>query len=60
MFKIGTFSKLSIVPIKTLRYYDKRGLLKPSTTDKFSGYRYYSAEQLLTIQRIITLKKTGI
>jgi len=59
MFKIGEFSKLSKVSIKTLRYYDKRDLLKPSTTDKFSGYRYYSAEQLLTIQRIISLKKQG-
>jgi DNA-binding transcriptional MerR regulator len=59
MFKIGTFSKLSKVPIKTLRYYDKRGLLKPSTIDPASGYRYYAAEQLLTVQRIIALKKQG-
>ncbi|MCK0473736.1 MerR family transcriptional regulator [Halalkalibacter sp. APA_J-10(15)] len=59
MFKIGAFSKLSGVSIKTLRYYDKRGLLTPATIDKFSGYRYYSAEQLLTIQRIISLKNQG-
>lgn len=59
MFKIGTFSKLSRVSVKTLHYYDKRGLLTPNTIDKFSGYRYYSAEQLLTIQRIIDLKNQG-
>ena len=27
MFKIGEFSKLSQVPVKTLRYYDEIGLL---------------------------------
>ncbi|MFU1797405.1 MerR family transcriptional regulator [Paenibacillus azoreducens] len=59
IFKIGTFSKLSGVSVKTLRYYDQRGLLQPDTIDKFSGYRYYSAEQLLIIQRIIDLKNRG-
>ncbi len=29
MFKIGDFSKLSQVSVKTLRYYDEIGLLKP-------------------------------
>ncbi|MFQ6059022.1 MAG: MerR family DNA-binding transcriptional regulator, partial [Anaerolineae bacterium] len=30
MFKIGEFSKLSQVTVKTLRYYDEIGLLKPA------------------------------
>jgi DNA-binding transcriptional MerR regulator len=59
MFKIGAFSKLSRVSVKTLHYYDKRGLLIPSAIDEVSGYRYYTAEQLLTIQRIIALKNQG-
>jgi hypothetical protein len=34
MFRIGVFSKLSLVPVKTLRYYDEIGLLVPaSVTD---------------------------
>ncbi|SHF14675.1 DNA-binding transcriptional regulator, MerR family [Seinonella peptonophila] len=59
MFKIGSFSKMSRVPIKTLRYYDQRDLLKPAMIDQDSGYRYYSAGQLLKIKRIIALKKQG-
>lgn len=44
MFKIGDFSMLSKVPVKTLRYYDQIDLLKPKQIDQDSGYRYYSAE----------------
>ena len=40
MLKIGDFSKLSQVPIKTLRYYDRIGLLNPAQVDRFTGYRY--------------------
>lgn len=52
MFKIGDFSMLSKVPVKTLRYYDQIDLLKPQQIDQDSGYRYYSAEQLLEVNRI--------
>ena len=45
MFKIGDFAKLSCVSVKTLRYYDELGLLKPAHVDHFTGYRYYSADQ---------------
>ncbi len=37
MFKIGDFSKLSQVTVKTLRYYDDIGLLKPIGVDRFTG-----------------------
>ncbi|MBX6395679.1 MAG: MerR family DNA-binding transcriptional regulator, partial [Alicyclobacillaceae bacterium] len=33
MFKISEFSKISRVSVKTLRYYDRLGLLKPARTD---------------------------
>ncbi|WGU95856.1 MerR family transcriptional regulator [Paenibacillus dendritiformis] len=59
MFKIGEFSKLSQVPAKTLRYYDQLGLLRPACTDSQSGYRYYTSEQLLRLQRIFALKDLG-
>lgn len=60
MFKIGDFSKLSLVSVKTLRYYDEIGLLKPKRVDTFSGYRYYSANQLARLNRIIALKNFGL
>ncbi len=59
MLKIGDFSSLAQVSIKTLRYYDQTGLLKPASIDPTSGYRYYSAHQLSTLYRILALKDFG-
>ncbi len=60
MFKIGDFSKLSLVSVKTLRYYDELGLLKPARVDEFTGYRYYSASQMPRLNRILALKDLGL
>jgi len=59
MIRIGDFSKLSRVTIKTLRHYDEVGLLKPAYVDIFSGYRYYTYEQLPRLNRILALKDLG-
>lgn len=59
MFKISEFSRLSKVSLKTLRYYDQIGILKPSKVDENTGYRYYSAEQLLELNRILIYKELG-
>jgi len=59
MIQIGTFSKLSRVSIKTLRYYDNMDLLKPIHVDEFTGYRYYAFEQLPRLNRILALKDLG-
>lgn len=56
MFKIGEFSKLSRVPTKTLRYYDEIGLLRPDRVDAFTGYRYYTLEQLRRANTILVLR----
>lgn len=60
MFRIGEFSKLSQVTVKALRYYDEIGLLKPAKVDPFTGYRYYSADQLPRLNRILALKDLGL
>ena len=59
VLKIGDFSKLSRVSVRMLRYYDDIGLLKPTKIDEFSGYRYYSENQLFVIGRISALKEMG-
>lgn len=59
MLKIGEFSSLSQISIKTLRHYDEVGLLKPMHVDEASGYRYYSASQLPRLHRILALKDLG-
>ncbi len=59
MIRIGDFSKLSRVSIKTLRHYDEMGLLKPVAVDLFTGYRYYEFDQLAQLYRILALKDLG-
>ncbi|MEM7581219.1 MAG: MerR family transcriptional regulator [Cyanobacteria bacterium P01_A01_bin.80] len=59
MLKIGDFSKLSQVTVKALRLYDQLGLLKPADIDVFTGYRYYSVQQLPRINRILAFKDLG-
>lgn len=60
MLKIGDFSKLGLVTIKTLRHYDEIGLLKPAQVDASTGYRYYSTSQLTRLNRIMALKDMGL
>jgi DNA-binding transcriptional MerR regulator len=59
MIRIGDFSKLSRVSVKTLRYYDEMGLLKPVSVDGFTGYRLYEYSQLSVLHRILVLKDLG-
>jgi len=59
MFKIGDFSRLTRVSVKMLRHYDEIGLLRPARIDLNTGYRYYSADQLPRLNRIIALKDLG-
>jgi DNA-binding transcriptional MerR regulator len=59
VLKIGEFSRLTQVSIKTLRHYDQVGLLKPAAVSPESGYRYYSANQLPRLYRILALKDLG-
>jgi DNA-binding transcriptional MerR regulator len=59
MIKIGDFARLSQVSVVTLRYYEEMNLLKPVEVDTFTGYRFYSAEQLPLLNRILALKDLG-
>src|SRR5260370_3850104 len=60
MLKIGDFSKVSLVSVKALRYYDELGLLKPALVDALTGYHYYSASQLPRLNRILVLKDLSL
>ncbi len=60
MFRIGDFSRIARVSCRLLRYYDEIGLLKPGSTERDSGYRYYSASQLPRLNRILVLKELGL
>ncbi len=60
MLKIGDFSRLTQVPVKTIRYYDEIGLLSPESVDHFTGYRYYTARQMGRLNRILFLKELDL
>jgi len=52
LFSIGDFSKICEVPVYTLRYWEKEGLLIPEKIDAITGYRFYSSRQLYLVQGI--------
>lgn len=56
---IGEFSKLNQVTVKTLRHYEKIGLLHPAEIDEWTGYRIYHVGQVTTMQSILSLKEMG-
>jgi len=59
LLRIGPFSRLAQVTIKTLRFYDAAGIFRPVWVDPHSGYRYYCASQLPHLRRIRVLRELG-
>src|SRR5437016_2965460 len=49
---------MGAVTVRTLRYYDKMGLLSPAQHSE-SGYRLYTNEDFLNLQNILALKFLG-
>ena len=59
MKKISEFAKLCGTSPKTLRFYEKIGLLQASYTNSENGYRYYNDEQKSHYERITVFKEIG-
>ena len=57
--KIGEFSRLMQVTVKTLRHYEQKGLLLPDEVDEWTGYRYYSIDQMQRLNTIRNLQRIG-
>ena len=57
--KIGEFSKMMQVTVRTLRYYEQRGLLIPDEVDEWTRHRYYSIDQMLKLKDIRDLQRLG-
>ena len=60
MLKVGEFARLAQVSVRLLHHYDHIGLLSPARVDQSSGYRYYTADQLARLHRILALKDLGL
>ncbi len=59
-YRIGEFSKLAKMTVKTLRYYDEMGILSPCYVDPDNGYRYYQTEQLIQVQKLTEFRQLGL
>lgn len=58
LYTAGEFAKKAGVTIRTIRFYDNKGLLKPSSLTE-AGYRLYTDDDFAKLQRILTLKYLG-
>lgn len=58
-FSIGELAGYQKISKQTLIFYDKIGLFKPAYTNPETGYRYYSALQLDTLDTIVVMKTIG-
>jgi len=59
VFKIGEVAKKTGVSMRSLRHYDKLGLLSPSGRSA-SGYRLYNNKDIYRLQQIVSLKQMNL
>lgn len=57
--KITEFAEAVGSTVSLLRYYDKKGLLKPVEINRITGYRYYDESQTAVFGKIMSLKAAG-
>ena len=58
LYSSGEFAKMAHVSVRTIRYYDKQNILKPTYITDY-GARFYSHEDLVRLQQILLLKYLG-
>lgn len=59
-FTAGEMAKLFHMNIRTLRYYDEIGILKPEYVDQETKYRYYSTNQFERLNTIRYLRALDV
>ena len=53
--RIGNFSNVVGISVKTIRFYEEKGLIKPAYIDKYTGYTYYDEKKHRTNINDITI-----
>ncbi len=59
LLKIGEVARLTGFPVKTIRYYEERGLVEPATRTE-AGYRLYSEEEMARLEFVKRAKRIGL
>lgn len=57
-YSSGQFAQMAHISVRTVRYYDKENILKPSMVTQ-AGARYYTDEDFTRLQQIMLLKYLG-
>ena len=57
-YSSGEFARMAHISVRTVRYYDKQNILKPSYVNE-SGARFYSDRDFVRLQQIMLLKYLG-
>jgi DNA-binding transcriptional MerR regulator len=60
MWRIGRLARMTGVSERTLRYYDRIGLLPPAAVGRETGYRWYGSAELIRLERIRGLQRLGL
>ena len=55
-FSISQTAKIVGITAETLRHYDRIGLVKPGKVDEWTGYRYYSRQEIVKLNTIRALR----
>ena len=58
-YSTGRFARRASVSVRTLRFYDRAGLLEPSERSE-AGYRLYTDEDFPRLQQVLALKFLGL
>ena len=59
-FSIKKAAEITGLTAETLRHYDRIGLVKPCRTDEWTGYRYYSRQEVVRLNTIQLLRCMGL
>ena len=57
-YSSGEFARMAHVTLRTIRYYDKQDILKPSFVTPY-GARFYTDEDFARLSQILLLKFLG-
>lgn len=59
-YRIGEIAKIKNIDPQTLRYYEKMDILNPKIVDTKNGYRYYTIDQFIEVDKIKFYKLLGL
>lgn len=59
MYTISQFAKLCNTSIKTIRFYDNKGILHADYVSEENGYRFYEKDTVEIFRQILKLKEAG-